>query len=502
MAGAGRWIRRAGVAAAAALTAVALVPHGATADTNGGPSVWQAEAVTSGVQVAANEKGFLIAEILNLNIPDGDSKADSSNQDKARASTIYPGLGVSQGPSLLCTAGLPCPPGFPPAWPFTTYAQYPSAPQSSLATGQQYGGPGSPLAVTSDSAQAEAQPSGTHTTATTNDIEVPGGSSVQSASVGFHERAAAILHRPWAGAADAGSSSAVLSVGSALGSTSVAIQDGKLVSTASTVLKHVALLGGTVDIGSIDAVSTSITDGASVTKAESHVTLGSVTVAGQKAAIDDSGVHVVSSPGVGGDQVNQLNQALQQALQAAGWRLQLIGATQKKDADAPQASAKGVLLYSQADLGALPEGSLVYSSFLLGSADSQASAEAAAAAGGTDLGGALTGTGPVGGGGGGSALPAAAGGTGASTGGLQGGDLGGGSTALSGSGQSPVASGPTGSRGSGGRLTASLPNDGLAASRTTMTYLAAALAALLLAVGAPWALPALAGRPRRTRRTT
>ena len=487
---AGRRVRAAGTALAAALAGAAFFPRGATADTGGasGPAIWQAEAVASGVQVAANEKGFILADILNANIPDGDSAANSSGQDKSRASTFYPGLALTQGPSLLCTAGVPCPPGVPPAWPLTTYAQYPSQPSSSVATGQRLGGAGSPLALVANSADARAGPEETSTRATVADLSVPGDASTQAASAGFHGRAARILGRPRLAVSGAGSSS-LLRVGSGLATTSVTVDRGAVRSTADTVLHQVSLLGGIVTVASIHATSTTTTDGAGVTKASGRLTVSGVQVAGQAATIDPSGVRVLPGPGIGGDQVRQLNQALQQALAAAGWRLALLGVSDQRTPDAPKASAQGVMLYSQADFSAVPAGSIVYSTFLLGSADSQASASAGQAAG---TGSALTGipgsTGgaPVGGGAGnGVSGPLPAGPS------DQGSLAGPAATSPSASGgRAPAASRPSGA----GPL--HLPSDGLAAHRTTITYLTAAVLVLVLALAAPGILPALAGGRR------
>ena len=492
---AGRRLRLAGVGLAAAfLLGATVFPRGATADPGDGTfSVWQGEAIASGVQVGANEKGFIVADILNANIPDGDSVANSSNQDKSRASTFYPGLAVSQGPSLLCTAGLPCGPGFPPPWPLSTYAQYPSQPHTSLGTGQHLGGAGAPLSLVANSAAATAEPAGTSTTATVADLRVPGDASTRAANAGFHQRAARILGRPRLATADAGTSSTVLVVGSGLATTSVAVVKGAVVSSANTILHHVSLLGGTVDISSIHATSTSLTDGAGVTKASGHVTISGVTVAGQAAAIDQSGVHVTPGSGLGGEQVAQLDQALGQALSAAGWKLQLLGVSQQKTPDAPNASAHGVMFYAQADASAVPMGSVLYSTFLLGSATSQASAQASPTAGTpSSLTGTLTGLT----GGGGATAPAGAPGAGpASAAAPLSGQGGGHVIGAASPGASPPGSAAGGAASPGSPVL--LASDGVAAHRTTMTYLTAALLALLLALAAPWALPALAGTRRR-----
>jgi hypothetical protein len=151
------------------------------------------------------------------------------------------------------------------------------------------------------------------------------------------------------------------------------------VTDSNSVLKGVRLLGDAVHIDSITVASHSETDGRGADKHSDDVTLSGVTVAGQPATIDQRGITVGGAQS-GSAPFDSLNDALHQALDAAGAQIRLIGAAANPPhpvmSGCSKGQAEGVLLHVQADLSQLPAGDLYYAEFVLGGACTTATASA------------------------------------------------------------------------------------------------------------------------------
>jgi hypothetical protein len=90
----------------------------------GRPAIWEGRAAASGLQIVFNtDPGLLpLADFIRFEIPEGDSRWDSSGGAEARASSVYPGAAVIGGPNLMCMEFFPCPDGFPPDYPLSAVA--------------------------------------------------------------------------------------------------------------------------------------------------------------------------------------------------------------------------------------------------------------------------------------------------------------------------------------------------------------------------------------------
>src|SRR5207244_3362014 len=118
-----------------------------------------------------------------------------------------------------------------------------------------------------------------------------------------------------------------------------------------------------------------VTDGRDTKKVENKATVSGVTVAGQPATIDQNGITVQGS-GQGKPVLDALNKSLQQALAASGSKVFLVGANDNPTPRMPctAGQADGVQAYFQADAQKVPNGSVLFASFLLGSSCTAAAA--------------------------------------------------------------------------------------------------------------------------------
>jgi hypothetical protein len=158
---------------------------------------------------------------------------------------------------------------------------------------------------------------------------------------------------------------------------------GALVVTATSTLKGVHLLGGTIAIESIVGKATSTSDGQTA-KVERSLTIAGVTVAGQPAHLDDKGLAIGPSGSQGGDGFDALNDALTSALGAAGVDIHALTGSQDVQGSSGTASIEGVLVSGKSD-GVAGNGAIA--SVLLGKAGVENSASPFEALGdGGDLG--------------------------------------------------------------------------------------------------------------------
>jgi hypothetical protein len=366
------------------------------------PAAWSSQSFAAAVHLVGNPVPTpFVAEVGRADLPEGNSSWSSSGQAAGMAATYYPGVGVTGGGALACSAGVPCPPGFPPDFPLIASAQYPTSPDASVATGQQLGAPGGYLTLTANHAVAHAGLDATTTEATDAGFAVAGTTQSSAAVLAFRRQAATLLSGPVAalGVKAQASDSNALRVDGLTATTSQSFDGSVLTSKATAELHGVHLLGDTILIDSILTTSIATLDGGHVAKNDSHTTLGAVSVLGQPATIDERGITIGATPVSGSDTViATLNQAFQQALAASGAQLVLLpsdhSANSTDDAQNSQGSAGGLLYTSMIGSPSIPGPvSAVQAAIQLGQAGTIAFTSPHAAAGSTpdiSLGGDIT----------------------------------------------------------------------------------------------------------------
>jgi hypothetical protein len=195
-------------------------------------------------------------------------------------------------------------------------------------------------------------------------------------SLAFRRQAAGILGGPAAAAAVRAqdTDNSTLHIDSAVAHTKqIWDTDGALLAKATTTLKGVSLAGGAIHIGTIDSTSTSRTDGRGIASHDEHINLSGVTVSGQPAAIDETGVHVGGSS----SSAKPLSDALNTLLKSVGASVTLASTTgDVKDQNPKQVSseADGVIFHVQQHLDIPNEQDDYFANFTLGVAGTQVSA--------------------------------------------------------------------------------------------------------------------------------
>ena len=317
------------------------------------PPVFSSSSYTSALHIMANPVPTpFVAELGRGDLPQGSGSWDASGAAAATASTYYPGLGVTGGAALVCSAGFPCPPGFPPPFPTVATAQYPVTPDASVPTGQHLGDPGGPVEAQALSAIAHAGTDRAESTASDGGVRLGGTSASAAAALAFRRQAASILHGP-AAASQVRPSAAdgdAVRVDELTAHTRQSFDDsGSLVSIAESTLHGVHLLGGTISIRSIATTSVARVDPTSkLATNDSHTVLGAVTAAGQPATIDERGI-TIGSNSVAPGLAQPFNDALGQALTAAGAQVVLLSAaktTTATDAGVASSGQAGGILYA------------------------------------------------------------------------------------------------------------------------------------------------------------
>jgi hypothetical protein len=387
-------LRRACFGAAAVLVATAVVvpvvaraaPTDPDADR---PIVWAGSASASPIHGQADSKNGVLPvyQPFYANLPDSATTWDPGAA-YARASTYYPGATGVNGLNLICdqvfnqvfTPGrLPpnaddpiCKPA--PKYPLTVEADgvHPDV----RTDGSQAVGTGSPLVITTTSAIAHADRSSVYGDGVIGSVDLVGTSTMGSASLAFRKQAAAILHGPAAaaGVRPQASDNSSLHIDSAVAHTKqIYDSQGALVVTATSTLKGISLAGGLVQIGTLNATSTSRTDGKSIATHNEHITLEGVSVQGQPAAIDETGVHVGSTS----NSAKPLTDALNSALAAMGARIALASATGAVDTSSTKtvtSNVEGLTFYIERLLPIPNLTDVYYATFTLGVAGTRASA--------------------------------------------------------------------------------------------------------------------------------
>ena len=387
-------LRRACFLAAALLVATAaaapMIARAAPADPDANrPIVWSGESSASAIHAQADSKNGVLPvyQPFFANFPDAATNWDPTTA-YARASTYYPGATGTNALNLICdqvltqifTPGrLPpnaddpiCRPA--PKYPLTVEAS--SVNPDVRTDGSQAFGTGSPIVITTTSAIAHADRNDVYGDGVIGSVDVVGTSTMASASLAFRRQAASILHGPAAAAAvqPQATDNSTLHIDSAVAhAKEIYDSDGALLVTASSTLHGISLAGGAIQIGTLESTSTSRTDGVNIASHDEHMTLSGVTVAGQPAAIDDTGVHVGGSS----TSAKPLTDALNAALGAMGAKVSLASATGSIDSTNPKtvtSDSQGLMFYVERLLPIPNLTDVYFATFTLGVAGTRASA--------------------------------------------------------------------------------------------------------------------------------
>jgi hypothetical protein len=390
-------VRRACFIAAALLVVAAVVvpavgkaaPSDPDADR---PIVWDGLASASAIHFNADRsQGILpLKDVFFANFPEAESDWDNGSNN-ARASLVFPGPAGVVAVGTICEQVLPQifnPKAFPippsptfdavcrpaPTFPLTTQAD--NANPDARTDGSTVIGSGFPLTVVTSSAIAHADRNYVSSDTVVGSVNVVGTAVTPAASLAFRRQAAAILRGPAAAAAVAAqdSDNSTLHIDSAVARTKqIYDTDGALLAKASTTLKGVSLAGGAIQIDAIDSTSTSRTDGRGIATHDEHMTLGGVRVAGQPAAIDETGVHVGGSS----SSAKPLSDALNTLLKSIGAQVALASTSGEVANENPKrvsSEVQGLVFHIEQFLNIPNNADTYFANFTLGVAGTTASA--------------------------------------------------------------------------------------------------------------------------------
>jgi hypothetical protein len=353
------------------------------------PVVWSGQASASAIIATVDSKnGVLpVQKPFFASIPDAASAWDTDSQ-YARASTYYPGPTGTAALNLICDEVLSqafapgrLPPNLDdpacnPAPKFPTVVEASSTTPDARSDGSQVIGSNAPITITTTSAVAHADRNSDYSDAVIGSMNVVGTPALGPAALAFRRQSTAILHGPAAAAAvtPQASDNSTLHIDSAVAHTKQMYDtDGALLVTASSTLKGVSLAGGAIQIGAIASDTTSRTDGRGIAEHSEHFTLSGVTVAGQPASIDQTGVHVGGSS----TSAQPLTDALNAALAGMGAKVTLAstnGDVQSSDPKSADSEVQGLTFYIE-QLLPIPNATDTYfATFTLGVAGTTATA--------------------------------------------------------------------------------------------------------------------------------
>ncbi len=261
----------------------------------------------------------------------------SSSTRAARASLFFPGQGGILGPSLACgTFGAQFPAQFKPILDTCLRYQYPLSvaaddfqPDASTTGSLALGAPTDTVSGQGVLARAHAAEDGASSDAVLNALRVLGVPPFGA------------LNLPIPGLTLDGS---VATADSVTARTAQRILKGALTTQATTTISGVRLVGGIVQIGSIDSISKTTDDGQGGRSTTADINVSGLTVAGQPAKITNKGI-VVSDP----KNPTPLNRALVDQANALvkefGIKITALPTEEKLENDGPAvASVGGVLV--------------------------------------------------------------------------------------------------------------------------------------------------------------
>lgn len=368
------WLSRACLTGAATLTALALVAPPLAAQTEERPGSFRATAFATPIHALLNTSPqTLVEELIRVDLPHGSGTFAAGDEAFGRASSIFPGAAVEEGPGLawgsfwggFCAPdAFPChefpglPPDAPPTWPFTTQAEHPTRPEAKPAfPGQQVGEPGDPISFTINDVKATATADGVTTTAVISNLDfIPVAGAAQSV--------------PGVGSA---ANSSLLHAGKLHALTKLRFDGKVLVAEAESRLADVSLFGGAVQIEKLVAFSSSTHDGGKKLANHPRVTLDGVTVGGVPAKITHEGLVVgeeeclLTVPQVG--PLCGVPKTVAEGMERLfGGRVRLIDSTDDRRQGTATGEAVGVLVSFEVDASGFPSGVGLVGDVILGTA--------------------------------------------------------------------------------------------------------------------------------------
>jgi len=382
------------IAAGLLVTTAAIVPvvaKAAPSDPDADrPIVWNGSASASAIHVNADRsQGVLpLKDPFFASFPEAESDWDTGSNN-ARASLVFPGPAgvVAVGtvceqvlPQIFGPNAIPIPPSptfdavCRPAPTFPLTVQADNATHDVRTDGSTTIGSGFPLTVVTTSAAAHADRDYVGSDTVVGSVNVIGTAVMAPSSLAFRRQAAGILGGPAAAAAVRAqdTDNSTLHIDSAVAHTKQTWDsDGALLAKATTTLKGVSLAGGAIHIGTIGSASTSRTDGRGIASHDEHFTLSGVTVSGQPATIDETGVHVGGSS----SSAKPLTDAVNTLLKNVGATVTLASASgDVKDQNPKQVSSEvdGLIFHIQQHLMIPNAEDDYFANFTLGVAGTQA----------------------------------------------------------------------------------------------------------------------------------
>ena len=257
------------------------------------PGSYDVSTVAVGVRATSTQSpaaSVITAGLVDLTEAYATSALSSYGTSASTGASVYPGDLVSGGPQLLCDNFGPCP-FDPPTYPLVADADYPTSPSSSA--------PGASALATDRSTRATAD-----------------GAAQSSGPVSV--AAASVTTRAWVDAAGAHVRS-------------------RSVVTGVTI--------GPLRIAALDAVDEVDVPAEGPVKDRPSVTVSGVTVAGEAASIDDSGVHLA-----GTDVGSPVPALVQQGLE-----VRLLGASRQDRPGAVRSAAGGLLVSVSVPVSGVPQ---------------------------------------------------------------------------------------------------------------------------------------------------
>jgi hypothetical protein len=344
-------VRRICFSAASLCALVALVPGPSAAqdelDVAPRPEAFGGRAESRVVLAEVNRDALLPGEDLFQFIAlDGLSTYEPSVQT-ARATLFYPGNGVVSGPNLACgTFGGEFPEPFQPIvdacleYKFPLIASADSFENDSSSTGSvALGQAGDPVSGSGARAESHAAEDAATTDAVVQDLEI----------LGLPDPGSLV---PALGDVDV--DAAVMRIDSAASRTRQAIEQGSLVVRAESTLSGVRLIGGLLQIGSLESVSTVTDDGQGKRTAVADLDVSGVTFAGVPARITDKGL-VLASPSGSGPLAQQEQTQANELIQELNVRVRVLPFDADEDREgAAVASVGGLQIEFARDLSDLP----------------------------------------------------------------------------------------------------------------------------------------------------
>jgi hypothetical protein len=244
---------------------------------------------------------------------------DSSGGSQAQAAVLYPGALVVQGPSLLCQEIVPqyfgtdCP-AQPPDYPLLAQATYPTHPHdTAAASGSPVGGSGAPLTVVPGRSEATAEASSSTADTQTASLQVLAGTP------------------------------GAVSIDSAASSTTSTESGGAVTVTVTSVL-HGVTIAGAMRVDTIRAVDQITASPGRKPVDRPHVTVTGVTVNGESATIDETGVHVAGQSGP----------ATPSALSQQGVTVRLVGVDRSDHTGTARSNATGLFVTAAVPVQGVP----------------------------------------------------------------------------------------------------------------------------------------------------